>query len=110
MTVAEFHTGLKDKLYELKELLENDKVIYSHGFSAAELQKMLSKCDIPSFIDQKKLERQLKYIIGLSEDGLKKRGLSEEKLLSPIYERAEKHTNPARIMLDGLAHGRSVTD
>lgn len=42
MTVAAFHTGLKEKLSELKELVEKDTVIYSHGFSALELQDMVS--------------------------------------------------------------------
>ena len=110
MTVAAFHTGLKEKLFELKELLENDKVIYSHGFSATELQKILSKRDVPSFIDPKRVENQLRRIIELSEEGLKKRRLSEEKLLAPLFDRTERHTNPARIMLDGLAKGRTMTD
>lgn len=110
MTVAAFHTGLKGKLYELKELLENDKIIYSHGFSPIELQKMLSMRDYPEYIDGKKLEQQLRYIIGLAESGLKERGLNEEKLLYPLYDRAERHSNPARIMLDGLAKGRPMID
>lgn len=105
MTVAAFHTGLKEKLYELKEILENDDVIYSHGFNAIELQKLLSKNTRPYFIDENKIEKQLIRILDLSSEGLKKRGLGEESLLDPLYERAYKHTNPARAMLDGIKNG-----
>ena len=105
MTVAAFHTGLKEKLYELKEILENDNVIYSHGFNALELQKLLSKQEQPYFIDENLIEKQLVRILDLSSEGLRKRGLGEEELLAPLYERAHRHTNPARVMLDGIRNG-----
>ena len=105
MTVAAFHTGLKEKLYELKEILENDNVIYSHGFNALELQKLLSKRSQPYFIDENRIEGQLIRILDLSSEGLKKRGFGEETLLSPLYERARRHTNPARTMLEGIKNG-----
>lgn len=105
LTVAAFHTGLKEKLYELKEILENDDVIYSHGFSALELQKLLSKRSHPYFIDENKIEKQLTRILDLSAEGLKQRKLGEETLLAPLYERAQRHTNPARTMLDGIKNG-----
>ena len=105
LTVAAFHTGLKEKLYELKELLENDNVIYSHGFNALELQKLLSKRSQPYFIDENRIEKQLIRILDLSSEGLKQRKLGEEILLAPLYERAQRHTNPARTMLDGINNG-----
>ncbi len=105
LTVAAFHTGLKEKLYELKELLENDNVIYSHGFNALELQKLLSKRSHPYFIDENRIEKQLIRILDLSSEGLKQRKLGEETLLAPLYERAQRHTNPARTMLDGINNG-----
>jgi gamma-glutamylcysteine synthetase len=105
LTVAAFHTGLKEKLYELKELLENDNVIYSHGFNALELQKLLSKRSQPYFIDENRIEKQLIRILALSSEGLKQRKLGEETLLAPLYERAQRHTNPARTMLDGINNG-----
>ncbi|SHM79590.1 glutamylcysteine synthetase [Ruminococcus flavefaciens] len=102
LTVAAFHTGLKEKLYELKEILENDNVIYSHGFNALELQKLLSKRSQPYFIDENSIEKQLIRILDLSAEGLKQRDLGEEILLAPLYERAQGHTNPARTMLEGI--------
>ena len=105
LTVAAFHTGLKEKLHELKELLENDDVIYSHGFNALELQKLLSKRSQPYFIDENRIEKQLISILDLSSEGLKQRKLGEEILLVPLYERAQRHTNPARTMLDGINNG-----
>ena len=105
MTVAAFHTGLKEKLYELKEIVENDDVIYSHGFNATELQKLLSKQKLPDYIDERAVERQLIRILDLSSEGLIQRGLGEETLLAPLYERVRRHTNPARTMLDGINNG-----
>ena len=105
LTVAAFHTGLKEKLYELKEILEKDDVIYSHGFNALELQKLLSKQKLPEYIDTAAVEKQLIIILELAADGLKKRGFGEEVLLSPLYERVHEHTNPAKEMLDGIKNG-----
>ncbi|MBR6386126.1 MAG: glutamylcysteine synthetase [Ruminococcus sp.] len=105
MTVAAFHTGLKEKLYELKEILENDHIIYSHGFNATELQKLFSKRQNPYFTNENKIERQLMRILDLASEGLKDRKLGEETLLSPLYERVQKHTNPASSMLDGIRNG-----
>ena len=105
LTVAAFHAGLKEKLYELKEIIENDEVIYSHGFNASELQKLLSKQKLPEYIDEKAVERQLIRILDLSSEGLVQRGLGEEKLLAPLYERVRRHTNPARTMVDGIKNG-----
>lgn len=105
LTVAAFHTGLKEKLYELKEIVENDDVIYSHGFNATELQKLLSKQKLPDYIDEGAVERQLIRILDLSSEGLIQRGLGEETLLAPLYERVRRHTNPARTMLEGIKNG-----
>ena len=110
LTVAAFHTGLKEKLPELKELLEQDTVIYSHGFSAAELQKLLSKRRKPAFADAAAVEKQLIRILDLAADGLRKRGRGEEAMLAPLYRRAAMHTNPAKTMLDGIENGTPVAE
>ena len=108
MTVAAFHTGLKERLPELKALLETDQVIYRHGFNATELQKLFSKRRQAYFLDAYTVEHQLIRILDLAADGLEQRGLGEEALLIPLYERAIQHTNPAKIMLDGIEHGESI--
>ena len=41
--VAAFHVGLMKKINELTELLESDRSIYHHGYSAGELRKILNK-------------------------------------------------------------------
>ena len=105
MTVAAFHTGLSDKLDELSELLENDSVIYSHGYSPAELQDMLSKRELPNFIDRDGLKKQLSDILDIAVNGLKERGKNEEHFLAPLYERAAKLTNPAKEMVEGIDEG-----
>ena len=105
MTVAAFHTGLSIKLDELKELLENDRVIYSHGYSPAELQDMLSKRELPKFLDRDGLRSQLEAILDIAASGLKERAKNEEHFLAPLYDRAGKLTNPAKEMLEGLEQG-----
>ena len=109
MTVAAFHTGLSIKLDELKKLLENDRVIYSHGYSPAELQDMLSKRELPKFLDRDGLRSQLEAILDIAASGLKERAKNEEHFLAPLYDRAEKLTNPAKEMLEGLEQGIPMT-
>ena len=105
LTVAAFHTGLKERLSPLKEVLETDNAIYSHGFSATELQKLLSKRRKPGFLEESLIDRQLTRILDLATDGLKQRGRGEEDLLLPLYERVRRHTNPAKEMLTGIENG-----
>ncbi|SFC47642.1 glutamate-cysteine ligase family protein [Ruminococcus albus] len=109
MTVAAFHTGLSIKLDELKELLDKDRVIYSHGYSPAELQDMLSKRELPKFLDRDGLRSQLEAILDIAASGLKERAKNEEHFLAPLYDRAEKLTNPAKEMLEGLEQGIPMT-
>ena len=110
MTVASFHTGLANKLSELRELIRSDKTIYNHGYTAAELQDMLSKYEIPGFINKKNLSAQLIRILDIARDGLRSRGKNEEHFLDPLYLRAEASTNPAKVMVEGLSSGRSMED
>lgn len=108
MTVAAFHVGLKENLQKLKQLLENDRVIYSHGFGAPELQRLFSYRKLPSFADKKQLSQRLEEILDLAAEGLKGRGFGEESLLRPLYDRARELTNPARKMLEGLEKGETM--
>lgn len=105
MTVSAFHTGLSARLHELGELLRADRVIYGHGYSADELQHLLSLREIPSFIDRTALTQQLIRILDLAADGLRSRGKDEESLIAPLYVRAERLTNPAREMIQGTEQG-----
>lgn len=105
MTVAAFHTGLNERLGDLKELIESDRVIYGHGFSPSEMQRLLSLKELPDFLDRKSLKKQLLNILDVANAGLARRGYGEEALLAPLYERAEKLKNPASTMLEGLSRG-----
>lgn len=108
MTIAAFHIGLIENVSKLKNLLENDSVIYSHGYSPTELQRIFSCRDIPSFADKKLLSQTLVSILDLASDGLKSRGHGEEIFLNPLYERAKLLTSPARKMVDGLDKGETI--
>ena len=81
MTVAAFHIGLIEKLDELNELIKTDTVLYSHGYSATELQKMMSMKSLPEFIAEDEVKRRLFEILDIATEGLKKRGHGEEQLL-----------------------------
>lgn len=102
MTVAAFHVGLQNKTDEIIELLENDKVIYHHGYTPGEMRKLMNNRNLPGFVDSRKLNRLLMKILDLATDGLSKRGLSEEEFLTPLYER---DMAPALRMVEGLESG-----
>lgn len=98
--MAAFHVGLMDRLEELSALLENDRVIYHHGYNSCELRKILIKRDLPEFIDKDKLYSLAKQIVDLAYDGLVSRSQGEERLLEPLYQRILLQTNPANNMID----------
>ncbi len=108
MCAAAFHIGLLERVNELDGLLNSDKVIYSHGYTATELQRLFSKRELPDFIDRRELKTLLWRVLELSESGLKQRGMGEEIFLAPLYERAASLTNPARVMTEGLENGRPM--
>lgn len=108
MTVAAFHLGLKDRLDELEELINDDDILYHKGYTAGELRKLLVCDDIPSFIDKEGLCRLTKDVVDLADDGLAERGIGEEKFLKPLYLRIKKHTNPGKVIIESLQKGVSI--
>lgn len=110
MTVAAFHVGLKNHVYELCHLLKNDHVIYHRGYTAAELRRMFNHRGIPPFVDPDALYSLTERVLNLARDGLRMRGLGEEALLAPLYERLHKRTNPAKYMLEQLEQGTPLED
>ena len=108
MTVAAFHLGLKDKLDELEDLINNDDVIYHKGYSANELRKLLIHDDIPAFIDKKELCRLTKDVVDLASEGLSDRGIGEETFLKPLFKRIADHTNPGKHVITSLNGGEKL--
>ena len=108
MTVAAFHLGLKDRLNELEDLINNDNVIYHKGYTASELRKLLVYNEIPSFIDKKELCLLSKDILDIARDGLEERGIGEEKFLKPLYSRVKKHTNPGKEIIASIRDGANI--
>lgn len=108
MCVAAFHLGLKDKLNELEELINNDKIIYHKGYTAGELRKLLIQDEIPSFIDKQGICKLSKSIVDLSAIGLEERGLGEEVFIEPLYERIKKHTNPGKDIIKSMHNGVTI--
>lgn len=110
LCVAAFHLGLMRKAKELYKLFENDRILYHNGYTASELRKMLVKNNLPEFINEDKLYDLVKQIIDLSYEGLTERGLKEENLLQPLYERVKSRTNPAKNMLKLRNSGTDIKD
>ena len=110
MSVAAFHLGLKNRLYQLDELLEQDHVIYHHGYNAAELRKMFNYRKLPSFVDEDALYELLEKVLDLAKEGLKERGLGEEIFLESLYDRMQNQTNPARKMLELREQGAGLEE
>lgn len=110
MTVSAFHIGLLERLKELTTLLNNDEVLYHHGYSTSELRNLLNEKHIPTFVDKSKLSQELIQILDIAKDGLISRGFDEERFLEPLYIRAESLTNPARELVKGLQNGYSLED
>ncbi|MDR1495392.1 MAG: glutamylcysteine synthetase [Clostridiales Family XIII bacterium] len=107
-SVAAFHLGLLGHTDELCELFESDRAMYHHGYGAAELRKLFIRRELPVFADAKALRGLLIRVLDLASAGLRERGLGEEVELLPLYERAERLTNPARELLARTDAGESV--
>ena len=110
MCISAFHLGLMNKVNELSCLLQNDRVLYHQGYNALELRKLLIGRRLPNFIDADDLYTLTKRIIDLSYKGLCERGLNEEKLLTPLYDRVKLRTNPAKNMLELKNSGVNLQD
>lgn len=110
MTVAAFHIGLMENLNKLAELLDKDRTIYHHGYSASELRKMFVKNRLPDFVDAEKLYLLARQILDIAYEGLSSCMLNEEKILQPLYKRIELRTNPARDMLNLRNQGMDLED
>jgi gamma-glutamylcysteine synthetase len=110
MTVSAFHLGLKEMLEELDALLEEDHVIYHHGYSATELRKLFTHRELPEFVDKAAVYKLAHQVVELAEQGLVNRGYGEERYLEPLYERIEEYSNPARKMMYELEHNVPMED
>lgn len=105
MTVAAFHLGLMERLSELITLMQEDRVLYHHGYSCSELRRLMNGRKLPAFVDPEALKRLCLQVIALAEDGLKSRGKGEEIYLSPLVERANTLVSPARIFAESKEAG-----
>ena len=110
MTVSAFHLGLFEKTKELEILIKNDKSLYNNGYNAVELRKQLVKRHKPAYIDIDGLYDLTENILNLCQQGLRERGFGEEIYIEPLYERVQKRTNPAEIMLKQLQSGIHIDE
>jgi len=110
MTVSAFHLGLLNKTEELQNLIKSDTSLYHKGYNAVELRRQLVKKEIPAYTDENDLYSLAKGVLDICRQGLSERGFGEEIYISPLYERIEKRTNPARSMLEQLKNGVRIDE
>ncbi|MDE5862886.1 MAG: glutamylcysteine synthetase, partial [Lachnospiraceae bacterium] len=110
MTVSAFHLGLKKQLKELNKLLQEDHVLYHHGFSATELRRLFVRQELPAFVEEKDLYELVGQVVDLAKKGLEVRGYGEEVYLQPLYDRIREKVNPAQRMLREIKGGKRVED
>ena len=110
MSVAAFHTGLKERMHELTELLENDNVIYGHGYNSTELRHLFIQKELPSFVDQNDVYRLCHDVLEIARKGLADRGLGEEKYLEPLFDRVKAQESPGAYMLRHLSEGADLEE
>jgi gamma-glutamylcysteine synthetase len=105
MALAAFHAGLIENLSELTELLNNNTVIYNNGYTPSQLRDMFNRGIFPSFVDTDNLSKLLNKVVSIANDGLVKRNMNEQNLLTPLYSRAKYIFSPAKQMLNGISNG-----
>ena len=105
MTSPAFHAGLVNKVDELKQILDNDNVIFSKGLNSEELREQFNRGVFPDFIDEEKLKTLIYQILDLAANGLKDRGYNEEHFLVPLYHRTDHLFSPAKQLADGVCSG-----
>lgn len=105
MTVAAFHLGLKQELNKLANVLNQDKIIYQHGYTPTELRRLFVKNELPIFVNEDELYELTKKIVDIAKQGLVARGFGEETMLDALYDRINERTNPAKKMMQLRAQG-----
>ena len=74
------------------------------------LRRLFSYKELPAFVNRDDLRELLIRIVQLSEEGLKERGLGEESLLAPVYDRADRLSSAGKDKLRHLSEGKTLTD
>ena len=110
MSVAAFHAGLKKRLHELTDMLENDRVIYGHGYNPTELRHLFIRKDLPSFVDRDAVYRLCGNVLEIARGGLLDRGLGEERYLEPLFDRIKAQECPGDYMLRRLSEGADLEE
>lgn len=105
MTVAAFHMGLMERLPELLTLMENDRVLYHHGYSATELRRIMNRRNWPEFVNRDALKTLCLSVLELAKEGLESRQMGEEIFLKPLFARAESLSSPGRAFVEAREAG-----
>jgi gamma-glutamylcysteine synthetase len=99
LCVAAFHLGLAQVPDELLELLQADRALFNRGLTPVALRRALVMYPWPDFLEKNGLRILLLAVLELAAGALAARGHGEERFLEPLFERAERLTNPALELL-----------
>jgi hypothetical protein len=83
-------------------------VLYHHGLAPIALRQLLVMRRWPAFVDKDGLRRLLRAVLQLAAEHLRARGKDEERFLAPLFERAERLSNPALELLAQSEKGASA--
>ena len=110
MTVHAFHLGLINQVDKLNQILDDDYTLFNKPYSLTELRNMFVRFDLPEFVEERKLKKLLIEILDLASESLKERGIEEEELLKPLYERAKSLENPGQKLIKHLNSGGKIEE
>ena len=110
MTVHAFYFGLINQIDKLNQILNEDTTIFNKRYSLTELRKIFVKSNLPEFVEREELKKLLIKILDLASEGLKERAHKEEKLLTPLYNRAKSLENPAQRLIKHLNSGGEIEE
>ena len=81
-----------------------------YNYTPTELRHLFIRKDLPSFVDQNAVYRLCENVLEIAREGLKDRGLGEEKYLEPLYYRVKNQENPGAYMLRHLSEGTELEE
>lgn len=108
MASPAFNVGLNENLEKLETFISECRFVFAQGYSPVELRKMFVMKTLPPFADKDKLRQCLVRLLDIAAEGLKLRGMGEEHLIFPLYDRAVSLINPALEMVNGMEKGNSI--
>lgn len=98
MTPSALYVGLMENIDALDQRLQKEEMFHQHSIS--EIRTAMNQKEYPEWVSIDKICALWKDVLGIAEEGLKKRNKGEEEYLVPLYQRLEERKSPARRMVE----------